>query len=286
MTDLSIGTGLTDVKVETNYSAPAEQKSPEMVTTEPTSVEAQPEPKEVITESPKEPTIEEKSNASARQAIEDKIRAENAERQLKALQPKEEPPERQPDINDKATWGTKYKDAPNDLETFLKAHADWARAEGKREERTAYTAAQEQQSLIKLQTEVIAKEQQSRAKHSDYDAVINPIVPVIKEVPLLKDFVARHPMGTEVAYELGKNPLVLEQLLRSDMWSAGEQLLGIAARLKAPKQPELTSAPEPIKPVGSRETVKPRLSELADKDINGYIAEMNKRERAAKRRPH
>lgn len=285
MTEPQIGAGISDIKIETNAtSATVEQQSPEhkpapkmMVTTDPQT----PEPESVIES--KQPAVEDKSNEAARQAIQDRLRADDAERRLRELQPKAEVPDKEPDINDKATWGSKYKDSPNELEIFLKAHAEWAREDGRREERASVSAAEQQRQEFATKTEVARKEQESRAKHSDYDSLITPIVPIIKNIPILKDFIAKNPMGSEVAYELAKNPAVLQQLMRSDAWQAGEQLLNMAARLKAPKPIEITNAPEPIKPVGSRETVKPRLAELAEKDTNGYIREMNKRELAKRR---
>lgn len=302
MTELQIGTGLMDVKVETNYTpAAVEQKSPEPITsTEPSSVTA-PEltssesvidfgdddstPLESVQAAPKlaKSAGDDDANAAARRAIEDRLRAENAERRLRELQPKIEVPEKAPDINDKATWGKKYQDAPNDHETFLKARDEWAREEGRKAERSAYAQAEQQRQAMAVHTEVERKQQESRAKHSDYDSVINPIVPVIANIPLLKDFIAKDPMGTEVAYELGRNPVILQKLLQSmqiDVWQAGGQLLSMAARLKKSAATQITNAPEPIKPVGSRETIKPNLSQLSDGD---YIKMRNKQELAKKR---
>jgi hypothetical protein len=272
---------MTDVKIETNYteSAPVEQQSTET----PLAIES-PEPAPVAPEAPIAPTAEDKAATTAREAIRDRLRAEDAERRLQELQPKHTAPSKQPDINDQKSWGDKYKDSPNEYETFLKAHADWAMDEGRRLERQAYSQAQTQKEQLAIRTEVAKKEQDSRGKHSDYDTVVTPIAPIIGRIPIIKDFIARNAMGTEVAYELGKNPVVLEQLMRSNVWEAGEQLLSMAARLKAPKTVEITKAPEPITPVGARETVRPRLAELAAKDVGAYIAQQNKKELDRKRR--
>lgn len=287
MTEPQIGTGLADIKVEVSGSelpAPVEQKSPEMVTTEPALETPEPVSADLPPESTKpESSADDKANATARQALEDRIRADNAERQLKELQPKSKIPETKPDINDKATWGEKYKDSPNDLDTFLQARDEWAEAQGEKRARDSINQAEQQRQEIAIKTEVARKEQDSRKKHPDYDATINPIVPIIRSSPILKDFIAKNPMGTEVAYELGKNPAVLQKLMQGDMWAAGEQLINMAARLKAPRPVEITKAPEPLKPVGSRETVRPNLAEMSAKDVNGYIATRNKQELARRR---
>lgn len=273
--------GIADVKIETNYTAPVEQQStdpvsPEVQTSEPIETNSVAQP---VQEAP----VEDKASIAAREAIKDRLRADDAERRLKELQPKTTVPTSEPDINDQKTWGDKYKASPNDYETFRSAYKDWAMEEGRRLERNSYTEAQNQQAQLAMRTEVARKEQESRAKHTDYDSIIGPIVPVITSIPILKDFIARNAMGTEVAYELGKNPQILEQLMRSNVWDAGEQLLSLAARLKAPRPIEITKAPEPITPVGTRETVRPRLADLAAKDVGAYIRAQNKQELARKR---
>ena len=202
---------------------------------------------------------------------------------MKELQPKSTIPDKAPDINDKATWGTKYKDAPNDLDTFLQARDEWARSQGEKSARDSITQQEQQRTFEKLRVDVATRDQAARAKFKDYDAVVVPIAPILANSPILKDFCMKNPMGAEVAYELGRNPAVLESLMRSDTWAAGEQLINMAARLKAPKAAQITNAPEPITPVGSRETVRPKLIDLAAKDPGSYIREMNKRDLARRR---
>lgn len=259
--------------VVTTNSAPVEQKSTEMVTTEPkTDLDAT---SSFDTEEPvlePEKIIEPKDNDLAREKIQETIRADNLQRQVDDLKPKDSIPEKEPDINDYKT-----------LDEYKADYKKWAKEEGRREERDAVHATKEAEKIAAIRANVATKEKESRVKHADFDSVVGPIAPVIASVPILKDFLAKNPMGTEVMYELGKNPAVLDQIMRGDAWEAGERLLGIAARLKKPAAVSISNAPEPIKPVGSHETVKPKLGELATKDINGYMAKRNKEELARRR---
>lgn len=299
MTELENGTGIADVKVESSVaSAPVEQQSTEPVASptrheqrhaEMAAAELKAEPEKVVApvETKPEPTIEDKANQSAHQALQDRMRADDAERRLKEMQPKAESPDKMPDINDKATWGKKYQDAPNDLETFLKARDEWAEAQGERKALDRQRQESANQAFQKQRIEVASRDDAARKKFNDYDTTINAILPILAGSPLLKDFVWKNPMGSEVAYELGRNPAVLQTLLQTaqaDMWAAGEQLISMAARLKAPKPVEITKAPEPITPVGSRETGRVNLTQLASKNTGAYIAEANKRELARLRR--
>lgn len=259
--------------VVTTNSAPVEQQSPEMVTTDPKipepevsdAIDAPLEPSEEVTPDPKD-------NELAREKIQEKMRADSLQRQIDESRPKDSIPDKEPDINDYKT-----------LEEYKTDYRKWAKEEGRREERLANQQQEQAKQQAKIRADVETRQQKSREKHADYDSVVSPIVPVIASVPLLKDFVAKNPMGTEVVYELAKNPAILDQIMKSDVWEAGERLLNIAARLKKPAAPQISNAPEPIKPVGSRETVKPKLAELASKDINGYIAKRNKDELARRR---
>lgn len=263
--------------VVTTNAAPVEQKSPEMVTTEPKTIL---EPETMVEEAsaPIEPTPEsvpnpeDKANDVARKAIEAEVRANEAERQLKELQPKPKPLGTRPKIEDYDT-----------LENFETALIEHAREEGRQESNQANSAAEQQRKQLAIRAAIATKGAESRAKHPDFDAVVKPLAGVMDSIPVLRDFVGKNPMGTEVAYELGRNPAVLEQLMRSDHWEASEQLINMAARLKKPAAVQISNAPEPIKPVGSREVVRPKLAELATKDINGYMAKMNKLELAKKR---
>lgn len=254
--------------VVTTNTAPVEQKSPEMVTTEPKTDLETPVENTEVTEKPIEP----KDNDLAREKFSEKIRADDLQRQLDEAKPKDVIPTAEPDINNYKT-----------LDEYKADYKKWAKEEGKREERETTSKAEQAKDQAKVRAEVARKGQESRAKHSDFDTVVRPLAPVMDSIPILRDFVEKNPMGTEVAYELAKNPAILEQLTKSDLWAGGELLLNMAARLKKPVVAAISNAPEPIKPVGSRETVKPRLAELASKDINGYMAKRNKDELAKRR---
>lgn len=268
---------LADITVETNLpSAPVEQQSTE-TTTETTPAEP------VVTESPKtetpsepvstetataEPSVDDKANENARLLIEARIRAEKAERELLALKPAEKPLGDRPKIEQFAT-----------LEEYDRAVDEWndRRIDTKTNERLSATERSRQADAEKVAVET--KQAASRVKHADYDAVISPIVPIIGAIPLLKDFIAKNPMGTEVAYELGRNPAVLEQLMRQNMWEAGESLINMANRLKAPVKVAPTNAPDPIKTVGSNEVAKTKLSDLP---IGDYFATRKRQEMKAR----
>lgn len=261
-----------EMMVETN-SAP-DTKQPEMVTTEPKTPELQTkeepakEPEKAPVEpEPIKPSPEETKNIEARERLAEKIRT-TAQQQKPSYQA---PVGDAPKIENFST-----------LEDFLTKRDEWARNKAI----TEFTATQNQEAAQRAQRErqaaVAAKAAVTRQKYPDFNSTIQPYAEFMDAIPALNAYVNESDMGTEIAYQLAKNPALLEEISRMSAFAAGRQLLKLEEKLKAPPK-TVSNAPEPIKPVGSRETVKPRLAELAAKDINGYMQTMNKRELAAKR---
>lgn len=284
---------LSDIQVESNAPAaepvkPAEAVKPEPIaaapaapevpTVEPVKTEipaaaAEPvKPAEAAKEAPKEPVIDEKENGRARELMAARLRAETAEAALKKLQPAAKPVGDRPVMPVIENFKV-YEEFIAALQAHDKAVDEWndRRIEAALDTKTAerIAAAEKARAADAERVAVATKEQASRAKHTDYNDQISKIFPVIKNSPLLKDFIAKNPMGTEVAYELAKNPAILEQLRHQNIWEAGEALLGMAARLKNPPAAVKVSAtPEPIKPTGSTETLPVKLVEL---DTDAYF---------------
>lgn len=279
---------LNDIKVESNY-APIERKSVEMSTTEPkeplpdlkefeasNNLETSIEPVKVDT------SVEDTQNALARERFADKLRAENAEAELAKLRPVHEIPKDAPDINDQSTWGKKYANEPNNLETFLKARDDWSENRGRNSYSQEQAQVAEQRRNQAIRADIARKEQLTIAKHPDYYDAIAPVAPIIARMPILKQYIAEMEMGTDIAYHLARNPASLQQLQTMTPFQAGKFLFALEDRLKAPTT-KITNAPEPIKPIGSREVSRPNMATMAAKDINGFIALRNKQELAKKR---
>ena len=304
MTEPEIGTGMSDIKVASNVTpsatpattgtAPIEQKSTETrrgsketVSTEPRTL-------------PKETTVEVSGEASPEAALTPSVTDDAGELSaarrflddgVRRFQPAPQQPTAQasqpsakvPDINDQSTWGDKYKNAANDLETYHKARDEWVEAQAEKkftEKSNKETAQKRQDDRTKL---VINKMGESRKKNADFDSIVQPYAPYFENIPLLSDFLVNNPHGTDVMYELCKNHKVFKKLLESnDVWSAGQTLLSMAERVSKPPAPEITQAPEPIKPIGSRETAPTKLEQLASKNTAQYIKIMNQRELKAR----
>lgn len=265
------------VIIDAAVTVPVEQKSPELSTTEPKTLESNEIPVEKEPEKPIEKPVEDKeklANDSSLERIKERIRTDELERQLTALKPVEQPLGERPKI-----------EQFNTLEEYDKAVDSWAERKGMEKANQQFNNTQSQREQLAIKAAVMSRDVAARTKYTDYDSVVSPLVPVIGSIPVLKEFIGESEMGSEVAYHLAKNPTMLEELTRLSPFAVGRQLLTLEMKLKTTPIINQTTAPDPIKPVGSRESIKPKLADLATKDINGFIAKRNKEE-LAKMRPN
>lgn len=167
------------------------------------------------------------------------------------------------------------------VEKWQADHGKWARAEGKREAQKEIEANQAQQKRLEAIADLNAREDKARQKYPDYDQVTDSIAPIVMNNPILKDYVLESPKSQEVAYHLAKNPEKLAELTRMSPLSMMREIGRLEDRLSAPPPPKpVTKAPEPIKPVGARDTVSTSLAELAaSDDATAYIERANKKAR-------
>lgn len=255
-------------------TAPEEQKSPELATTEPLTPLADLDMKPGETAPKADPaasaadTKPQNNDDLAAQLLQATARTEELERAVKALQPKPQPLEK-PDI-------TKFKS----LEDYDNAMITYGKALGQEESQTQNSQAAQDKRVQEMKAAVKGRDDVARTKYNDFDSVINSIVPILRTMPVLKEYIAENNLGSEVAYQLGKNPAMLQQLKALSPIEQGRQIFALEARLKTSAPVKQSDAPEPIKPVGNREGVRPDLGSLAEKDINGFVARRNKQELA------
>lgn len=176
----------------------------------------------------------------------EKLRADDAERKLAELtKPKSpEDPTEEPKLD-----GGKYAT----VEDWQKAHKEWARSEGYKQAQQEAQQKTEQEKTLTVRAALAAREDVSRAKYPDFDQVISPVAPVIMNNPVMKQFVLDSETGTDVAYNLAKNPAKLVEISQMSPLAAVRELIKLEARLSVPPPKTITKAPEPIKPVGQSE---------------------------------
>jgi len=125
----------------------------------------------------------------------------------------------------------------------------WKETQGETKRRTtdAETARESMMDTFSKQTDAI------RAKHSDYDEVVNR--PVF--TPEMQDAIFESEHGAEIAYHLGKNGREATKIANLSPSQMNREFGKLEARFSAvPLTKKISNAPSPIKPVGGAETIQ------------------------------
>jgi hypothetical protein len=208
-------------------------------------------------------------------------RAERLEQELEriiATQRKPEPvaPSIQPpDPNDYA--GGQYDPR------YLQAQLEYTRVSAIEEAKRAVAAEYEQRAQAEKQAAAASRletaEAATRAKFSDYDAVIEGITSDsrLAQNPTIRAALLGTDNGPEIAYILGKNLDVAYEISQMSPIQAGMRLAELMNR--APRT--VKNAPAPVKPINTTGTVTGKKT-YADMSTAEYIAARNAEEKAAK----
>jgi hypothetical protein len=172
----------------------------------------------------------------------------------------------------------KLEDAQyKNIEDYTKALTEWAEKKGRLAERQSLTQADQQRRAIAEQAKMYAKGQRAMAKYSDFQAVTQPLVAVADHIPELRAFVQESDSGTDILYQLCKNPTLLDGLLKMTPVARAREIIRLEGLASAPQTKSQTKAPAPMNPVGGGDGNVTTLIDLSKKEnASEYIARRNR----------
>lgn len=143
-------------------------------------------------------------------------------------------------------------------EEYEDALLDW------RDQRRAEPAKQQEDKGQQFSPDIVAdwndRCEDAKQVYADFDAVArNPYLPVSPE---MAEILLEMDNGTDVLYQLGKNPEEAARISQLSAVSAARELGKIEAKLSGRKPQSQSKAPEPIKPAGSTAKVEKDPSEM------------------------
>ena len=187
--------------------------------------------------------------AEQKAKIERKVRRELAQ----AAEAASRPAPQRPDPNDFV-----------DAETYAEALA-----EHKVEEKLAQREQQQRQTTV--EATYAEREEDARTKYDDFERVVYN--DDLKITPLMAEAIKSSDIGPDIAYHLGKNPEESARISGLSPIAQAREIGKLEASLSAnPVVKKVSSAPAPIKPVGSRSTTPnistsdPRSAKVMDSD--------------------
>lgn len=136
-----------------------------------------------------------------------------------------------------------------------------------------YQQREQAQAAAQAQARLAEAEAATRAKHADYDAVIEQITsdPRLANNPTIRQALLGMENGPEIAYTLGRNLDVAYQIASMNPIQAGMKL----AEIIGTANKSVSKAPPPIRPISA--TGKPPRNEksYAEMSTEEYIAARN-----------
>lgn len=217
-----------------------------------------------------------KANEEARQRIEATLKAQQYERENEDLRRKTKPASSEPGPEPDISKYTDYEVYKKDRDAWIRStvlHETKQQAEA---EAKASEVQRQQEAQLRVQAQLQARETVARQKYPDYDQVINQGVgQIIRSNLGLSEYAQYESVAPDVFYQLAKNnPAKLLELAQMHPVAAVKELTRLEDKLHTPPPPKpATKAPDPIKPVGARETTPPTLARLAESDdVAKYVA--------------
>lgn len=161
----------------------------------------------------------------------------------------------------------KYLDAKIAFEVN-KAKTTWDREQARKQ-----TEISHQDRMANLQTKI----EEGYKKYADFEEVaLDRTVPI---TPMIMEILSEAETPQDIAYWLGKNRAEAIRISRLSPISAAREIAKIEVEMarsggNTPSQPKIPSAPPPIRPLGSSNTVERALDKMSQKE---FEAEMEKR---------
>ncbi len=253
-----------DQKIEDALKETSEESAPP-----PEEVPEVEKPKETAEETDGKP-LSERANKRIKKVTADKWeatrRAEEAERKLAEMQAKQPASQPKPE--------PKLEDFDYDESAHQSALIDW-----KVDQKVDQKADSMQKQQQDLQTEQSKAEATKKfagncavfaEDKADFNAVLNS-VPTLQ--PSVLDELMAMDNGPELAYFLGNNQEIANNIVRMNPVAAGIKIGEIARKLAEPTQIKPSSAPDPIEPVSSGGVVENDIGD--EMSIDAWMAKHN-----------
>ncbi len=260
---------------------------------------AQPAPKR---EAKKESSPGKLGYADLRRRVRE-LEAENEQLRAPAAPPetREEPAAAKPQTTERAKPQPADRDKDGkakyaSYEEYLEDLADWKAEQRLKvyeseqaEKQRAAGVARENRRIEQFWNERVDK---ARARYQDFDAALDPKNgPAADIAPgsVVDQWILQSPQGADLLYFFSQNRADLRRLARLHPVDAARELAAIEAAMEderhAQKTARTTKAPPPSREIGGRGTaaVDDVTKAVADDDVGGYIAAMNRREIARKK---
>lgn len=157
----------------------------------------------------------------------------------------------------------KQQDFNSDAE-FIEALTDWKVEQSNKAQRETQQEQTQQQSINEKRQAFTKSAKEVAKKYDDFNDVVGNENLAISET--MEQVILESDIGPEIAYHLGKNLDIALDIAQMPPHMAAREIGKIEARLSMPAQKKTTSAPPPLKPLGSKNSSKPDPRKMSTED--------------------
>ena len=242
-----------------NPTNPITDPKPDVAPEKPEVPEVKPE----VQEDPIPKGVQKRIDRAVRQKYEAEARAKMLEERINAMEARQfQQPQQQRAIDNSEPKIENY----DNFDTYVAAKAEWIASRKIEETLTERERKQQEQRTNyerhQVQTTWAKRVSEATAEMPDFEEVI-----ASSEVPMtepMQSAIMESDIGPKLAYWLANNPDEASKIAGMSPISAIRALGRIEERLQTQPAKKPTSAPEPIKPVGARATVKKNPGQMSD----------------------
>lgn len=132
------------------------------------------------------------------------------------------------------------------------------------DQRAAQKLAERQQREQQERVASSFREKAERAseRYADFDTVVNN--PALQINAAMAEYIAESDLGADLAYHLGKNPELAEDIAEMSPIKAARELARLETELAAKPKANPSKAPAPIKPIGASAATSKSPAEMSD----------------------
>jgi hypothetical protein len=131
-------------------------------------------------------------------------------------------------------------------------------------------AQRQQAEATQIAEAFTGKEAEAATRYSDYEAVAHN--PDLRITPAMATAIQLSEKGPDVAYHLGKNPAEAARIAGLNPIAQAAAIGRLEAKFLSKPQKKPTSAPDPVRPVGSKGVVQKKPEQMSNEEYRKFRA--------------
>jgi hypothetical protein len=238
-----------------------QQQAPTPETVEEAVTDTENKPEKTFTQAELDEIVQKRIAKLERKAERQRIEAETRAKVLAEVAVKPEAPVGKPKVEDYT-----------DYSEYQEALTDW-KVDQKLQERDSKRAESEAKARNQSESERVSARQNDmieagERKYDDFEEVVKSDKTQYSQAAFLS--MIESDIAEDLVYHLAKNPDEAQRIAKLPAYAQAKEIGKLEDKLSAKKPPKTSNAPEPIKPIGSGQTLTKTVEEMTPEEYKEY----------------